>query len=240
MIKIKPFILVSLTLLPLSALASPFLTDDATTTPFKEWEFELNSTLVFAKDDADEKSLGLEARYGFLTRVDVFLELGYDHVSGNDKAPSLHGIGDSEIGFKYRFLDECTLGPKMAIAPRVGIPIGNHQVGNGRPWFELPLWIEKNWWRISTSGGGGVVFNDADEAKNFLFAGWKARMQFTEDLNAGLEIFYQGKDSIDNGDIALINFGSTYKLNDAFYFQFGLGHSIHGQDQTIVYLGICT
>ncbi|MBS0285824.1 MAG: transporter [Proteobacteria bacterium] len=240
MIKIKKIILITLSLLPISVFASPFLTDDGTTTPFKEWEFELNSTLVFAKDDADEKSLGFEVRYGFLSRVDVFLELGYDHVSSNDEDPSLHGVGDSEIGFKYRFLDECKLGPKMAIAPRIGLPTGNHKVGNGRPWFELPLWIEKNFWRISTSGGGGVVFNDADDAKNFLFGGWKARMQFTENLNAGLEIFYQGADSDDNGDVTLVNFGSTYKLNDTFNFQFGLGHSIHGQDQTIVYLGIST
>ncbi|MGD9591633.1 MAG: transporter [Candidatus Berkiella sp.] len=237
---LKKSALLSLCLLPLCAHAEPFLTDDGTTLPYEDWEFELNSTLVFTNKGPDEQAFGFEVKYGLLTRVELFLEMGYEHISKDNEIPSLHGVGDSEIGFKYRFLDECAIGPKMAIAPRLGIPTGSKHVGNDRIWFELPLWIEKNWGDFSTSGGGGAVFNDATDAKNYIFAGWKVRYQVTENLNMGAEFFYQGKDADDNRDLSLLNLGSVFKLNEAFNLQLGLGHSIHGQDQTIVYLGIST
>ena len=234
--------LLSLCLLPFCALAHPFLTDDASTVPYKEWEFELNSTLVFAKNGPNEQGLVFEARYGLLSRVDLFLEMGYDHVSKDrdNEIPSLNGVGDSEIGFKYRFLDECAIGPKIAIVPRLGIPTGSNDVSNNRAWFELPIWLEKNWGNFSTSGGAGRVFNDADDARSFTFAGWKVRYDITEDLNMGAEFYYQGKDSDDNRDVSIVNLGSVYKLNETFNLQLGLGHSVHGDDQTIVYLGLST
>ncbi len=232
--------ILSLCLAPHCALAHPYLTGDGTTVPYQDWEFELFSNLVFAKQGPDEKTLTAEVRYGLLSRAELFLEMGYGHVSRDYEIPSLHGIGDSEIGFKYRFLDECTLGPKMAIEPRLGIPTGNSNVGNDRMWFKLPLWLEKNWGDFSTATGAGVLFNDAIDAKNFLFAGWKVRYQVTENLNFGTEFYYQGKDSVDTRDVSLINVASIYQLNNTFSLQVALGHSVHGPDQTIVYLGLAT
>ncbi len=242
--KIHTSLLAALCLAPFCAAAEPFFTGDGTTVPYKEWEFELNSTMTFAEHEPDEKSVGLEIKYGLLSRVELFLEMGYDHISkdhtGEEVMPALHGVGDSEIGFKYRFLDECAIGPKMAIEPRLGLPTANKKMGNDRMWFKIPLWLEKNWGDFSTSGGAGYVFNDADEAKNFTFAGWKVRYDLTESLNIGAEIFYQGADSTDNSDVTLANLGTVYKLNDAFNLQLGLGHSIHGEKQTVLYLGIST
>jgi hypothetical protein len=225
-----------------SAFAGPYLTDEAETVEFQKWEMEFSGTLVDAKDSPNEKGVAVEFRYGLMTDVDVFLELGYDHVSkdknGDDVIPALHGVADSEAGFKYRFIKETCLFPQVAFAPTIGIPTGNSsKVGNGKAWYELPLWLEKNWDGWSTSGGLGVVFNDADEAKDFMFAGWKVQHDLTEQLNMGVELFYQGRDSDDSRNLTLVNLGSEYKVNDVLSLQASLGHSLHGEPQTIAYLG---
>ena len=81
------------------------------------------------------------------------------------------------------------------------------------------------------------MLNPTHEAKNFLFAGWKLQYQFTEDLNLGAELFYQGADSVDNRDLTLINVGSSYNLSEVLSIDLGVGHTVSGQPQTIAYLG---
>jgi hypothetical protein len=225
-----------LSLLSFNVCAGPFLTDEAETVDFKKWELEFNATLTHAKESPDEKSAGFEVRFGMLPNTDIFLALGYDHISKDDEQPALHGVGDSEVGIKHRFIRETTYTPQVAIAPTIGIPTGN-QTSNEKAWLELPIWIEKNWNSWSTSGGAGVVFNPAHDAKNFLFAGWKLQYDFTEDLNFGAELFYQGADSDDNRDLTLVNIGSSYKLSEVLSVDLSVGHSISGQPQTIAYLG---
>lgn len=174
-----------------------------------------------------------------LPNTEISLALGYEHVSQNqnEDEPALHGMGDSEVSIKYRFIRETTYTPQVAIAPTVGIPTGGSDTTNEEAWLEFPVWIEKNWNNWSTSGGGGFVINPADDAKNFLFGGWRLQHDFTEELNLGAEIFYQGADSVDNRDLTLINIGSTYKLSEVLSIDLSVGHSLSGQPQTIAYLG---
>ncbi len=163
------------------------------------------------------------------------IRIGYQHISQDEEEPALHGIGDSEIRIKHRFIRETTYTPQVAIAPTIGIPTGGFDTSNEKAWFELPVWIEKNWNNWSTSGGAGFVINP--HAKNFVLAGWRLQHDFTEKLNLGAELFYQGADSDDNRDLTLINIGSACKLSEVLSIDFSVGHSLSGQPQTIAYLG---
>lgn len=95
-----------LSLLSLPAFADQYLTDDADTVDFKKWQFEGSATIIHAKDSPDEKGAGLEVKFGMLPNTEISLALGYEHVSQNEDEPALHGIGDSEVSIKYRFIRE--------------------------------------------------------------------------------------------------------------------------------------
>lgn len=221
-----------------SIFANPYLTDDTDTTDLQSWGYELSGTYVGTHGNPNEKGFATEIKYGLFRDTELSLVLGYEHISRDEGIPALHGIGDSEVSVKYRFFDGKNGFPSLAIAPTVGVPTGNNKVSNNRVWFELPLWIEKSWQDWSTSGGVGYVINDADEAKNFIFAGWKMQYDVFDKLNLGVEVFYQGADSVDNRDLTLMNVGAIYKICKNFDLEMSLGHSIDGPKQTVAYLGV--
>lgn len=221
-----------------SATAGQFLTDEPEPTDLYKTAYEISGTWVHAHNSPDEKAANIEIKYGLFKETEIFVALGYEHVSSDEDIPALHGIGDAELGIKYRFVKAVDGLPSIAIAPTIGLPTGHDEMSNHHAWYEIPLWIEKEWDGWSTSGGFGYVINSADDARDFFFAGWKVQHDFTEKLNLGLELFYQGEDSEDNQDLTLLNFGGSYKLCRNLNLDFSVGHSVHGQEQTIGYLGV--
>jgi hypothetical protein len=221
-----------------TAFAGQFLTDEPEPTDLHSTAYEISGTWAHSHNSPDEKAASIEIKYGLLPETEVFVAFGYEHVSNDEDIAALHGIGDAELGVKYQFFKAVEGLPSLAIAPTIGLPTGNNDMSNRKAWYELPLWIEKEWDEWSTSGGLGVVFNSADEAKDFFFAGWKVQHDFSDKLNLGLELFYQGRDSEDNRDLTLLNVGGAYKLCRNLNLDFSVGHSIYGQNQTIGYLGV--
>ena len=67
------------------------------------------------------------------------------------------GVGDLDIGIKYRFLhppDGSWL-PDAAVFPAVTAPTAAHGFGTGHASVFLPVWLEKDFRRWSVFGGGG-------------------------------------------------------------------------------------
>ncbi|MES2237480.1 MAG: hypothetical protein V4500_06990 [Pseudomonadota bacterium] len=58
-----------------------------------------------------------------------------------------NGLGDIEIGVRYRFLQETDSRPMAGISPLVVISTGNaeKESGNDATQVFLPVWLQKRW-----------------------------------------------------------------------------------------------
>lgn len=125
----------------------PFLTDDPEPVDYQHWEFYL-----FGNGDhtgAGNYTLNgpaAELNYGVLPDTQLHLILPMTTV-GVEGAPTETGLGDMELGVKYRFVHETNGWPQIGIFPMAEVPTGDagRGLGNGKTWFRLPLWVQKSW-----------------------------------------------------------------------------------------------
>jgi len=71
--------------------------------------------------------------------------------------PAQHGIGDIELGAKYRFLKETDRRPEIGLFPFVELPSGDaaRGLGVGATWDRVPIWLKKSVGDWNVFGGGG-------------------------------------------------------------------------------------
>lgn len=132
---------------------------------------------------------GAEVDYGLVDNVQLHAvgTAAYEHEADEG---SRFGVGDSESGVKWRFLEETEMLPQAAFFPLVEIPTGNSNrgLGNGRAQLFLPLWLQKSFGedkKWTTFGGGGYWINPADDAKNFFRIGWELQREINDFLTVG-------------------------------------------------------
>ena len=165
-----------------------------------------------------------EFNYGLVPngQVHIIAPLAFDSPAGGR---SQFGYGDTELGFKYRFIDEDKNGsrPMIGVYPLVELPTGNASLGLGagnmRAYF--PLWIQKSFGDWTTYGGGGYWINHGDDTLNrdYWFFGWLLQRQVTKQLAIGGEIFHQTATvvfgGIDSGAATTgFNIGAIYDFDE--------------------------
>jgi hypothetical protein len=111
-------------------------------------------------------------------------------------------------------------------------------LGNGRAWFELPLWLQKSRGPWTTYGGGGAALNSAPGRRDYGFAGWLLQRDFGEQLTLGGEIFAQGRDADNDRGFIALNFGGSCKLTEHFSLLASAGHSVAGEAHTLWYFAL--
>jgi hypothetical protein len=225
-----------------NALAGPpFLTDDPEPVDYGHWEFYLFSTLD--KNIIDEKvdvnAPALEFNYGALPNIQLHLIVPYA-LSLPMAGPSNNGIGDIETGIKYRFIQETNNMPQVGIFPLFELPTGNanRNLGNGKLWMKLPIWIQKSWESWTSYGGAGYVINPAKDMRDYPYAGWLLQKKLNEKLTLGGEVFSQEASSINNRSFTVLNAGGFYNFTNNFSLLFSAGHSIIGEQHMIAYVGL--
>ena len=106
---VKTILLVVLLNLLLAArllAGPPFLTDDPEPVDYQHWE-----AYIFANGDHTSgggyviNGPALEMNYGVLPDTQLHLIVPMTSVGGND-TPGATGLGDTEVGVKYRFVHE--------------------------------------------------------------------------------------------------------------------------------------
>ncbi|MEI9984698.1 MAG: hypothetical protein WDN69_16740 [Aliidongia sp.] len=107
------------------------------------------------------------------------------------------GYGDTELGVKYRFVEEDDEGwrPQIGIYPNLEIPTGSvsKQLGTGEVRGFLPVWLQKSIGDWTSFGGGGYWINPPNgllTEKDYWFAGWALMRRLDDEWNLGGEIFY--------------------------------------------------
>lgn len=217
----------------------PFMTDDPAPVDYRHSEFYIFSTQDKSRDGKDSAIPAFEFNYGVLPDTQLHIVVPFVRSSPTDTS-SETGIGDVEIGVKYRFVEETEASPQIGIFPMAELATGNSSkgLGNGRTWWRLPVWIQKGWGEWTTYGGAGYVVNRAAGQKNYPFAGWLLQKDLGEKWTLGGEVFAHGRDAVDGQATTLLNVGGFYKFTPDFNLLFSTGHSVKGESHTVAYLGL--
>ncbi len=217
----------------------PFLTDDPEPVDLNHFEFYIFESSLASLGSVTIQGPAAEFNWGPLSDVQLHVISGLTSLStpGN---PSVYGLGDTEMGIKFRFIKESDNSPQVGIFPMVEIPTGNpgNGLGNGLAWYKFPLWMQKSWGPWTTYGGGGYAFNAAAGMRNYPFGGWLLQRDLDSSLTLGGELFAQGQDMDSNQGFLLVNIGGQFNFSPNFSLLFSGGHSIVGQDTTVTYLGL--
>ena len=217
----------------------PFLTDDPEPVEYQHSEFYVFSLLDATKGSSTVLAPACEYNYGIApeTQFHVWGQFACVASSGN---PTEYGLGDMQIGVKYRFLKETDDWPQLAVYPLLMVPTGNagRGLGNGSVWTQLPLWAQKSFGKWTTYGGIGLSINPGAGHNNSLFGGWLLERKLTEKLTLGGEIYCQGADRADSQSSALFNLGGFYDFSEQVHFLFSGGYTLAGERHTPGYLGL--
>ena len=215
----------------------PFDTDDPEPVDFLHWEFYLASIQHFQKSGSDATLPHIEINFGAAPNLQLHIiaPMGYVHTTGETR----YGYSDTEIGAKYRFIQETEDTPQVGIFPQVEIPTGNQakDLGHGKVQVFLPVWVQKSWGDITTYGGGGFWYNPGTDSKNYVFAGWEAQYDFSKVLTIGGEIYYHSADSPSSKSESAFNIGGYVNFNEHNHLLFSIGRSMANGGTTTGYLG---
>ena len=224
-------------LVPVAIAGPPFFTDDPEPVDYHHWEFYLASEQEHLRHAATATLPHVEVNYGALPNVQLHVVAPMEYVrTGGGKQ---YGYSDTELGVKYRFVDETAVMPQIGIFPLVELPTGSKDagLGNGMVQVYLPVWFQKSWGDLTTYGGGGFWYNPASDAKNWGFIGWQAQYDFSEVVSLGGELYYHTPDAPDATSGTAFSVGGFLNFNEHNHLLFSLGHSVAGEATTTAYFG---
>jgi hypothetical protein len=242
----RTFIFITLFMNKTAFAGPPFLTDDPEPIDYHHYEIYLFSTLDkndMAVEEPQLQSPALEMNWGAMPNLQLHLIIPFAW-SLPPAAPAAHGLGDMEVGFQYRFIQETNDRPQIGIYPMFELPTGNtnQNLGNGKLWMKLPIWLKKSWGKWTSYGGVGYALNSAIymnvAMRNYPYAGWLLQRNINEHLILGVEIFSQGAVSQPTRPFTIINAGGYYNFTKNFSLLFSAGHSVSGEQHLASYLGL--
>jgi hypothetical protein len=220
----------------------PFLTDDPV--PVDLGHFE---TYVFSQWDnapgtgSNATGPALEFNWGFLSNLQFHVVAPFANVSASGM-PNAFGFGDSEIGIKYRFVQETAGRPQIGFFPLAEVATGDASrgLGNGRTWYRLPLWMQKGFdndkWTVDA--GGGVALNSAAGQLSYGFAGLLVQRAIGSGFTLGAEVYTQGATAIGLTPTTFYNVGAYINPTQQFSILLSAGHNVTGQNHAIGYFGL--
>jgi hypothetical protein len=165
----------------------PYLTDDPEPVELRHWEFYLASQWTATRNAAEGTSPHVEVNYGALPELQLHVIVPAALSVANGQSAH-YGLGDLELGAKYRFVDEGEWRPQIGTFPLVLIPTGSgaRGLGAGKTQVFLPLWVQKSFGPWTTYGGGGVRLASGERDG---VAGWLVQRRLLEGLTLGTEAF---------------------------------------------------
>ena len=232
----------ALVMVPCLANAGPpFRTDDPEPVDYQHYEFYTFTTGTHITGDTSGVGPAWEFNYGLIPdgQFHIVLPSAFDVPADG---PSQWGYGDTELGFKYRFIQEDDKGwrPMVGTFPILEVPTGDQNLGLGAGHVRLflPVWVQKNlgndW--LTYGGGGYWINHDASLGdKNYWFFGWLLQKQVTTQLAIGGEIFHQTADTIGGKDSTGFNLGAVYDFDEHNHLLMSAGAAIQNASTTNLY-----
>jgi hypothetical protein len=209
----------------------PFVTDDPETVEYRHWEFYLATEYSNDRDGFSGTAPQLEVNYGVWPNVQLHLINRYSYIRPRGDSTK-YGIGDTEIGVKYRFIRETDSLPQVGTFPLIELPTGDSSraLGSGHTQVFLPIWLQKSLGPWQTYGGGGYWRNPGNGNKDYWFFGWQAQRDLSKRLTVGAEIFHSTPSMEGGPHRTGFNVGAIINFSEEHHFIFSAGRDIHGDN----------
>jgi hypothetical protein len=221
----------------------PFITDDPEPVDFRAWEINYGLTYLHAAGVSAGSLPSLDINYGIYPGVQLHLQPQAAYTRGG--AARAYGIGDTEVGVKYRLTQktEDKRAWMLAIYPMLELPTGSAKraLGAGAHSVYLPLWAQTTRGHWTVFGGGGYRRDSRIDAKNSWAGGITALYQVSERLQLGGELFGATRNTEAGHASIGTNFGGVYGLGGGLSLLFSAGRGLRdaqASNQGAIYLGL--
>ena len=215
----------------------PFVTDDPEPVEFQHWEVYFASQLAHDAEGWSGTSPHVEVNYG----ADPNLQLHIIAPAAFVVPPhgsTQFGYGDTELGAKYRFVEEAGCRPQIGTFPLIELPTGDHDrgLGSGETQGFLPLWLQKSFGPWTTYGGGGYWINPGEGNRNWWFTGWEVQREINSKLTLGVEVFHETSKQEGAGSTTGFNVGAIINFSELQHLLLSAGHSVQGPGEFRAYI----
>ena len=217
----------------------PYVTDDPEPVDLHHWEINL-AIQEYHSDDGWSGSIPLaDINYGLCKDVQAHIQPMFNYDQPVDGSKHF-GAGDLELGCKYRFIHETDFLPQVALYPLFEVPTGNRQegLGNGKAQVFVPVWIQKQFGKWTSFGGGGYWFNPGVGNHNYAYAGWVIQRKVTDWFTPGLEVQFRSAQAVGVPPSTALNVGGVIDLSETYHILYSAGHTVQGNSEFQGYLAL--
>lgn len=214
----------------LTAVAGPpFVTDDPEPVDYQHWEFYIASQHTETADGWSGTAPHFELNYGPVTNVQLHLIAPLAYSLPNEGAAH-YGYGDTELGVKFRFMQETEKIPQVGVFPLLEVPTGDESkgLGSGQWGAFLPVWAQKSIGDFTIYGGGGYGINPGTGNRNWGFVGTVAQYQIRQNILLGGEIYHRTPTEAGGPSDTAFNIGTVIDFSEHQHLLFSAGRSIDG------------
>jgi len=225
-----PWLAIAALLASVDASAGPpYITDDPEPVEHRHWEIYLASQSFDDTDGWTGTAPHVEVNYGAVPDVQlhVITPLAYSIPS---HGPSAYGYGDTELGVKFRFVQERKWIPMIGTFPLVEAPTGSQAagLGNGTTQIFVPVWIQKSFGAWQTYGGVGVWIDLGVRDRHWWYFGWQLQRQLFKWLAVGAEVFHQTPKGYGGVSDTRFNVGAVIDFSDTHHLLLSAGRGFEG------------
>lgn len=208
---------------------NPLQTNDPETPGSHGWEINLSQNLELTRPALAQTLPLVNVNYGCLDndqwKISVPL-LEIDPRPGEEH----WGVGDIQIGRKYRFLEEDERGVQASVYPQPLLPTGNAslELGDDRLELFLPVEVGKHFFddKLFLYGEVGHNFVFDGSRQHSWFFGAAAEYQATEKIEIVSEIGHLLFPFTSDADNLFFNAGANLKLTKHVFLQTAFGRSL--------------
>jgi len=230
-----PWLAAVLFILSFPVIASagpPYITDDPEPVEYQHWEVYVASLFTKQPDAWTSTAPHLEVNYGPLQNLQVHVIAPLALYAPNKGATS-YGYSDTELGTKFRFVQEGDWMPQIGTYPMLELPTGSHSrnLGSGYLQMFLPIWLQKSMGKWTAYGGGGYWINPGPQNHNWYFTGLVIQRQGLPNLTPGIEIFHGIEEEVGGPHATGINLGLIWDLSGLHHILLSAGPAFDGQNQ---------
>lgn len=211
----------------LALAGPPFTTDDPEPVEYRHGEFYIASYLAHAKDGWSGTAPHVEVNYGAFANGQIHVIAPIAFVAPAH-GPAQFGYGDTEVGIKYRFLEETIWRPQAGTFPQIELPTGDsaRNLGSGQTQVFLPLWLQKSLGSWTTYGGGGYWINPGAGNPDWWFFGWVLQYQISSRLALGAEVCHETVKDAGGESATQCHGGAIFDFSDTRHLMFSAGPAI--------------
>lgn len=219
----------------------PLITEDPGTPGTGNWEINAAVVAEATEDERLFEAPLLDINYGLGERIQLKYEIWWTTLDEDGK-DVISGLGNSEVGVKYRFLDYEEHGLSMSVYPQYEFhnPTSSDERGLvDDPVLLLPLQMARpiGPFEVTVEVGRAVVESSIDE----WFYGTAAAYPLTERLELLGEFHVISTRGFENHEF-ILNAGGEYSIDQHMNLLFSAGRSFAAGDiedrEFLAYLGL--